>query len=892
MERTIYSHLSAAARHRESQPALLGPEHNPLTHKDLVQQIERTVEALNQAGIGRRDRVAIALPDGPDAASCCLAVASGATAAPLRTGSSSGQFHEYLSAISPRALIVEDGGDSASIRVAQELGIPLIRLIADRGAPAGVFTLQAQAREPARDRGFASPADVALLMLTSGTTSRPKIAPLTHLNISSGAENNAGHLQLRADDRCLCVTTMSFTQGILVSVFSPLMVGGSSVVTPGYDPIQFFAWLDEFRPTWYAAPAAIQQSILGRAALWPEIISRSHLRVIRCTSSPVGPEFVAQMEELFRAPMLDAYGMTEASSTLAGQPIPPARRKPGSVGTATGCEIAIIDENGVFLPPGQVGEIVVRGPSVIRAYEAAPSVNEASFLDGWLRTGDLGRLEDDGYLFLTGRIKELINRGGEKISPVEIDEALLSHRAVSQALAFSLPDEKLGEDVGALVVLREPASNSEELGARLRQHVSRKLSSSRVPRRIWIVDELPKTPTGKPQRIGVAEKLGLTASRQATSNGRAAVPASESDVIQSTLTHIWEDTLRRRPIGPDEEFFDLGGDSLLAAEIALRIGRAFGCKLGLPTFFEAPTIARMAALLRRAQVRVTPSQVIPIQSCGSRAPLYLVGLYPLFRPLILRMSDEQPIFGVSYADLSTIKVPFQLEDFAAGHIRTLREKQPHGPYVLGGWCKDGVLAYEVAQQLTQAGEPVPLLILIDCFNPVVQKRQGSFLRSDRIEFHLANLSRIEFPAIAGYCMERLRTVHRRVKSVSWRAAYRLRMRVDRRVDHRFRNLTEVLSLAAAEYIPKTYAGRVLLVRAHQRPAGHRADAAHGWRDLIPNLAVVDAAGDHVDMFREPQVDSMASILEAELRRANLPADARLTTDVRPMIANIANTSGD
>jgi acyl-CoA synthetase (AMP-forming)/AMP-acid ligase II len=460
LEQTIYSVLCAASRHSSSRAALLGIKRKFLTHNGLIQQIERTVDALNQADIGSGDRVAIALDNGPDAAACCLAVAAATTAAPLNTECTAPQFHEHFSAISPKALIVEAGSESAAVRVAVEMGIPIIWLLAERHTPGGVFSLIAGHRKRAQNAGFAAPENVAFLLHT-GSTSRPKMAPLTHLNVCSGAANNAEYLQLTADDRCLCVTGMFYTQGLLDSVFSPLMMAGSTVCTPGFNPLNFFAWLNQFRPSWYAAPTTIQRSILSRAPLHPEIVSHSRLRVIRCSSAPADSDLIAQVENLFRAPMLHSYGMTETSSTIAGEPLARGKRKPGSVGTAVGCEVVVVDERDIFLPEGEIGEIIVRGPSVINAYEGEARTNQRSFLNGWLRTGDLGKIDRDGYVFLTGRIKELINRGGEKTSPVEIDEAFNTHPAVAEATAFALPDKSLGKEiavaVGATDASRPPA---------------------------------------------------------------------------------------------------------------------------------------------------------------------------------------------------------------------------------------------------------------------------------------------------------------------------------------------------------------------------------------------------------------------------------------------------
>ena len=337
LHQTIYYYLHGLAQRFVGNEALLASGREPLTYGGLLHQIETTVEALNAAGVGRGDKVAIVLPNGPAAAACCLSVASGAVAAPLNPGSAPAEFAAYLSDLKPEALIVEDGSRSTCVPAARALGIPVLRLVSDPREPAGIFRLEGGSRNPAARPGFAEPDDVALMVCTSGSTARPKMAPLTHRNVCSGAANNVLQLGLTAQDRCLCITAMFYTQGILVSVFSSLMAGGSAVCTSGYDPARFFEWLDEFSPTWYSAPTAMQRSILEHSARHADAVSRARIRVIRCTSSPAVPDFIRRMEELFRAPMLNTYGLTETGSTIAGERLPPVVRKPGSVGVAVGC---------------------------------------------------------------------------------------------------------------------------------------------------------------------------------------------------------------------------------------------------------------------------------------------------------------------------------------------------------------------------------------------------------------------------------------------------------------------------------------------------------------------------------------------------------------------------
>jgi oxalate---CoA ligase len=260
------------------------------------------------------------------------------------------------------------------------------------------------------------------------------------------------------------------------------------------------------RPTWYTAVPTMHQAILARAERNREIVARSRLRFIRSSSASLPPQVMAELERVFRAPVIESYGMTEASHQMASNPLPPRPRKPGSVGLAAGPEVAVMDDAGSLLPRGAVGEVVIRGPNVTRGYEANPEANAKAFTNGWFRTGDQGVLDDDGYLRLTGRLKELINRGGEKISPLEVDDVLMDHPAVQQVVTFAMPHEKLGEEVAAAVVLREGKIATER---ELRDFAATRLADFKVPRRVVLLPEIPKGATGKLQRIGLAKKLGL-----------------------------------------------------------------------------------------------------------------------------------------------------------------------------------------------------------------------------------------------------------------------------------------------------------------------------------------------------------------------------------------------
>ena len=495
------------ARGADDAAALAAPGRPALTHGALRALAARTVASLNALGAGRNDRVAIVLANGPEMAACFLGAACGVTTAPLNPAYRADEFEFYLSDLKARLLIVEHDSTSPAIEVAQRLGVRIVDL--HPGEAAGEFTLRArdaQAGSPAALPGPAAAQDVAMVLHTSGTTSRPKIVPLSQRNLCASAGHIARTLGFTPADRGLNVMPLFHIHGLIAGVLAPVSAGSTVFCTPGFNALKFFGWMDEAAPTWYTAVPTMHQAILSRAPKNLEVIRRHPLRFIRSSSSSIPPQVIRELEEVFGAPLIESYGMTEATHQMASNPLPPAVRKPGSVGLPAGPEIAIMGEDGTLLPRGGVGEIVIRGPNVTDGYEGNPKANAEAFVNGWFRTGDQGTLDADGYLSLTGRLKEIINRGGEKISPREVDEVLMDHPAVSQVVCFAIPHPKLGEEVGAVVVLREgsPATERE-----LQAFVAQRLADFKVPAKVLFMDEIPKGATGKLQRIGLAARLGL-----------------------------------------------------------------------------------------------------------------------------------------------------------------------------------------------------------------------------------------------------------------------------------------------------------------------------------------------------------------------------------------------
>ena len=470
------------------------------TFADLRATVDALAGQLRGAGISPGDRVALVLPNSPGMAAAFLAAATAGTAAPLnpryREEELALSFQELSVKVVVTAPDAEDIPALPGVRRLHLQGDGLDLTLTENGAP----LTQAPGPSPA-------PEDVALVLQTSGTTARPKTVPLTHANLSLSAANIAESLALTSDDRCLLVMPLFHIHGLIAGLLAPLSAGGAIACPGDFNAFRFFEWLDAFQPTWYTAVPTMHQLVLTRAARHAETLARANLRFVRSSSAPLPPVVLERIEQTFGAPMIEAYGMTEASHQMAAQPLPPGLRKPGAVGRPTGIEMAILDPAGDLLASHERGEVSIRGASVTAGYEANPEANAAAFTAaGWFRTGDEGYLDEDGYLFLTGRLKELINRGGEKVAPREVEEVILRHPAVRQAVCFALPHATLGEDVAAAVIRNDGAAIDESA---VRDLCGEHLAPFKVPRKVVFVDEIPVGPTGKLQRIGLAERLGL-----------------------------------------------------------------------------------------------------------------------------------------------------------------------------------------------------------------------------------------------------------------------------------------------------------------------------------------------------------------------------------------------
>jgi len=505
MTDTVRALLDSGA---DDATALVAPDGATLDYRGLRDVVDRLGRELSALGVVASDRVAISVPNGPIAAIAFLASASRAAAAPLNPKYREAEFEFYLKDLAPKVLIVAADSGEAVLAAAATVGVKVATVTGAMGGLTLGIAGADNAGSPAEDTPDEDTPDedsAGLLLHTSGTTSRPKVVPISQRNLAQSARNIATSLALTADDRSLNVMPLFHIHGLMAGLLAPLSVGATVVATAGFDVFAFFNQLATFAPTYYTAVPTMHQMIIDRGQRRPEAAA-AKLRFIRSSSASLPSSVLEQLEGLFGAPVLEAYGMTEATHQMCVNPLPPGQRKPRSVGLPTGIKLAVLDESGSPVAAGSTGQVAIKGATVVTHYQDNPQATADAFQHGWFLTGDEGYLDVDGYLYLTGRLKELINRGGEKISPLEIDEALLRHESVGQAVTFAVAHRKLGEDVAAGVVLRPDAVVSER---ELKDFLAQSLAAFKVPRSIVFLDELPKGATGKLQRIGLAERLGI-----------------------------------------------------------------------------------------------------------------------------------------------------------------------------------------------------------------------------------------------------------------------------------------------------------------------------------------------------------------------------------------------
>lgn len=829
----IGEQLQAVAERRPEADAILAPGRPAMTYGALVDQMHRIRQALARRGIARGQRVAAVLPQGPELATAYLAVAASAQFAPLDPDIPEQGLRRTLRSLGVSAVMAPAEGGAVARQAAQGADAPVIDVVRPDGAPAGMFRLEGDTGRAAVLPGVGVPDDVALLLSTSGTTRAPKTVPLTHDGLCFSALAIAEVCRLGPTDRCLNVMPLFHLHALSACVLAPLLAGGS-VVYPGvFEAEQALDLIAESGITYYSAAPAFHRALLGALRRRDGAPVGHRLRFIRSAASSLPADVLRGLESAFGAPVVESYGMTEASPQITSNPLPPGERRIRSVGMPAGPQVAVWDESGRSLPPGHVGQVAVRGRNVIERYEADEEVNAEAFRDGWLLTGDMGHVDEDGYLYLSGRVKEMINRGGETIAPGEVEQALAAHPDVLEAGCFGLPHERLGQQLAAVLVLRQGAEPT--LGE-LAQAVTERLPARYVPVRICTADALPRTATGKLQRARLADL-----SARPIGWGAPAAPAVP-DALMRLVRSVWEQVLPVDEVPLDANFFELGGDSMDAARMLTRLEALTGARVSGGLFYAGPTPDGVArALLGDGEAR-RKGPVVPIQPLGERPPLFVVcpGTAWILFPLAKELGPDQPVFGLSEWGLPVAE-PVEVGALARSYVRVVRQLQGRGPYHLGGVSAGGVVALEMACLLREGGQEVGMMMMLDTLcrvgrwapfwglYGVVNRALGSPLAAAR---GLARLARSRLP---GY-----------------RPAQAIRRDAG--------ELIGGMRQASIRWQPRHYAGRVTYLWSLDTRILALRDPRRGWEKWCEELVVHRVPGFHHESLAPPNVSVAASII--------------------------------
>ncbi|TAJ40098.1 MAG: hypothetical protein EPO55_10165 [Reyranella sp.] len=854
------------ARHGRRDPnaiALLCEGIEPLTFAALDRHVRRIGEQLQAAGIGPSSRVGIALPRSPEAALLSLAVCCNATMLPINPNLSAADLEVEVSRLRPDALIVAGGTELPAWVTKAGDGCALFQVSAPASGTVSSFDdIELRRLRPARRPRRPGPVNgdaVAVIFRTSGTTGVAKRVPVTHGNLIEMAEKMERWLGLTPADRSLCILPIYYNAGFKATLLAPLLIGCSVVMPATTNPHDFDRWVAAFRPTWITAAPAFLTAVLEKVRTLPAGQLRHSLRFVLSTASYLAEPVRRELEDLLAVPVREFYGLAEAGMMTAPA-LAPGDAHPGTVGRVPAGELAIRDDGGAFLPPGEVGQVMVHGPSVTPGYLDDIDGRPGGLEDGWLATGDLGVVDAEGFLTIAGRSREIINRGGEKISPYDVEKALLRHPAVREAAAFAVPHQRLGEIVAAAVTLKpEAEATSSDLLAFLHDG----LAPVQMPRQVAVVPDLPRGATGK---ISRSQLSAAWAERP-----RRLAPPVEP--LQFLIADLWRKWLQRDDIGIDDDFFEIGGDSLLATEMMLELDAVTGRPVSFADLDAGFTIRRLAQALVRG-VRAEGRLVDRIRE-GRGTPLFLfhgdfdgLGLYA--PQLAERLGSDAPVFVV-HSNLDRAAGVSTIEQMARACLPHLLEAWPEGPFCLAGFCHGGLTAWAVAHELQASGREVKSVTLIDSFSlnarPPVRAVHGALMAVRRI-----------VPGAAGEWlwaggMPLTWVLARRVLNSDGAILRRVMRRIGNRhfTVHGPGSVSTLRTLyfdAMSKYLPPRIDARVQCLLSEEM-ADRAEFSPDAWRPLARSLHHDGIRGDHATCITR-HVGDLAAKLGAWHRHINEP----------------------
>ena len=862
---TICDVVRCWAENAPDKPALLDPGKEALSYGALRSVTDGIGSVLRAKGFTHESRIGLISSRSANAVSLLLGVMDTAVGVPLPSNFSPSEYVTHFREKEVDAVIIEAGVDTEAHVVAAEQNLPVLEGVSHNSGISGNISLGHPAENRERNPDPTSLDELVLLLSTAGTGSIPKLVPRFHQRIIDAADKGHQLLQMSGEDKVLVFTPLYYG-GALGYVFHALFSGANLVFLESFEPKSFFESLAKYEITFFTGGPTVLSEIKANYRNFSHLRPHFRLRCINAQSAHTSERLAREIEEIFGVPLIQSYSSSE-TGRITANPLPPGVRKLGTVGLPVDCEVRILGSDGGALPARSVGEIVVKSNRVFGGYENDDAANAQAFSDGWFRTGDEGFFDEDGYLTLTGRIKEMINRGGEKVSPAEVDGALMDHPDVIEAVTFPIPHPTLGEEVAAAVVGVVGTDINE---GDLSRYLLDRLSGFKVPRCFVFVDEIPKSDAGKVQRYKLAETLGVNLDlnlAQARKSKRRPSP------LEYRLQRLWQRALGVPHAGLDDNFFLLGGDSLQAEELLLQIERMFKCRLHTATLYKASTVAEMAALIQdETEGMEIQGAMVPIQPDGDRPPFFCVharigGVIFLY-PLSQYLGADQPLYGIQPVGWDPATVPFtKANDMAAHYVAEIRKIQPQGPYFIGGYSFGGRVAVYIARQLRAAGEEVAFLGLFDTVCLAGRRyislgqwlaRNGAPKGAKRVKEALSYVRARGYQQVYDRV---LRTVLFPVLEFYRASGKPLPLPLCRpdacnrlmRFEHR--NMP-------------TYEGDAVYFKAETDSRSIRhPDTRDSWHRIIKGrLNTIHVSGTHLEMMREPHAQSLAAKLAGELKR--------------------------
>lgn len=854
---TLYRALARLAAAAPRRPALLATRFAPLDRGALCDQLDGIRHQLRRAGLGREAKIGVMIPDAAQAAVGILGVACSAVAVPLDPRLGPAELDQFLEQLPLDALLIIDGGPDAGYRAAHRHDLPLIIAEPAEDGSAGLLLRATAAAVPAPDAEPEADAP-AFILRSSGTTARPKLIPFSHRNMLAAAHNWQRWFRLNAEDRCLCVSAPYYSHGLKVTILTPLLGGGSVAFPLSPATVDLHEWFETLQPSWYSAGPALHRAVLEATHSRPEAFARHRLRFASSGGAPLQQEIVDGLQAALGMPLLEHYGSSEAAQIAVNTPFP-GEHKAGTVGRPLPGSVRIVDDAGASVAVGERGEVLLRGPTLMAGYLGDPALNQAAFHDGWFHTGDLGSFDADGFLRLHGRLREVINRGGEKVSLQEVDDALLRHPAVAEAAAFAVPHPRLGEDVAAAVVLRPGMQVEAEA---LREYLRGELVYFKVPRRIQLLDELPRGLTGKVLRHRLSD--ALLAMRAAQARAGATTADALLTPLERDVLGVWRRLLKTDAVGPDDNFFDCGGDSLLATEMLAELEQLLG-RMIPETVLVEESARKLAARLQDLAGQVIP--VIEFNQDPQRTPLFWFhgdfaqgGYY--IRRLAKLLGARQPLIAIAPHGLDNEPIPASVEQMARARLPLILERQTRGPYRIGGYCNGALVAFETARLLIEAGEEVEIVALIDPPTANVRPWSRVILRSADALLSEALLART-YEALSRFGETSKWPYPKRIANLLHKLGGRLLRRASTEAaptarDLEVRERFQRYSLAMARYLPGRLAAPVVYFSADY--------TSHAWRNMGIRFESYDVLGGHHRCVKD-YTASIATPLRALLEQA-------------------------